>query len=156
MPFNVAIGDKEGDVDMYLHEDHSPSSSLLTTTKLTEMYYPFTKRQKSVHINLTTLDAALDEALSELSPEILIKLDVQGYEDRVIAGGGNVFSRASACIVEVCLNKLYEGQAEFTELATMLSGLGFRYGGNLDQVYGDDGHCIYLDAVFLKAQSDLT
>lgn len=148
--FNLAIGEKEGEAEMFLHEDHTPSSSLLATTELTEQYYPFTKGKKRIRVRQATLDAALDEVRAELSSEILIKLDVQGYEDRVIAGGTNTFSKASACILEVSLDKLYEGQADFKELLLMLEELGYRYVGNLDQVYGEDGHCIFLDAVFLK------
>ncbi|MGB5080632.1 MAG: hypothetical protein WBO23_07800, partial [Burkholderiales bacterium] len=55
-----------------------------------------------------------------------------------------------SCIVEISLDALYEGQAGFRQLLTMLEDMGYRYGGNLDQAYGDDGHCIFLDAVFLK------
>ncbi len=150
MCFNLAIGDKEDKMEMFLHEDHTPSSSLLVTTKLNEQHYPFTKKQKLVSVRQATLDTALDEVGAELSGEILIKLDVQGYEDRVIAGGGRSFAKASGCILEVCLDTLYEGQAEFLGLLTMLDAIGYEYVGNLDQVYGADGHCIFLDAVFAR------
>lgn len=150
VPFNVAIGDKDGEVEMFLHESHTPSSSLLATTALTEQYYPFTKGQKRVSVRQMTLDAALDEKLADLSPEILIKLDVQGYEDKVIAGGRNVFSKASACILEVSLDTLYEDQADFKGLLMNFDALGYRYVGNLSQVYGEDGHFVYVDAVFSR------
>jgi len=150
LPFNLAIGEREGATEMFLHEDHTPSSSLLATTRLAEQYYPFKKRQKRVSVMQTTLDAALAEVHDKLLPEILIKLDVQGYEDRVIAGGIRTFARASACIMEISLDTLYEGQAGFRHLLTMLDDMGYRYGGNLNQAYGEDGHCIFLDAVFLK------
>lgn len=150
VPSSLAIGDKEGKIEMFLHEDHTPSSSFLATTKLNEQYYPFTKEQKRISVRQTTLDAALDEVRAELSAEILIKLDVQGYEDRVIAGGVRLFAKASACILEVCLDTLYEGQAGFLGLLTMLDALGYQYAGNLHQTYGEDGHCIFLDAVFLR------
>ena len=148
--FNLAIGDKEDDVEMFLHEDHTPSSSLLATTKLTEEYYPFTKGQKRIRVKQLTLDSALKQVQSELSSKILIKLDVQGYEDRVIAGGRELFKRASACILEVGLDHLYEEQAKFTQLVLMLDDLGYSYAGNLEQSYSKDGHCIYLDALFLN------
>jgi len=148
--FKLAIGDSEGATEMFLHQDHTPSSSLLATTRLAERHYPFTKGQKRVSVTQTTLDAALAGMQDELSPEMLVKLDVQGVEDRVIAGGTETFARASSCIVEVSLDALYEGQAGFRQLLTMLEDMGYRYGGNLDQAYGDDGHCIFLDAVFLK------
>lgn len=150
IPYNLALGDSDAEVEMYLHSDHTPSSSLLPTTKLNEQYYPFTKEQSLVAVRQTTLDAALATAQASWAPEILIKLDVQGYENRVIAGGSKVFSEASACILEVCLDGLYEEQARFPDLLMMLGNFGYQYVGNLDQVYADDGHCIYFDAVFIK------
>lgn len=36
-----------------------------------------------------------------IKPEILIKLDVQGYEDRVIKGGIVLLKKAKACIAEI-------------------------------------------------------
>jgi FkbM family methyltransferase len=150
VPFNLAIGDKEGEVEMFLHEDHTPSSSLLATTKLNEHYYPFMKGQQRISVRQMTLDEALAEMHAVLADDILIKLDVQGYEDRVIAGGREVLAKAKACILEVNVDSLYEGQADFMQLVTMLYDLGYRYVGNLDQAYAEDGHCIYLDSVFLK------
>lgn len=150
VPLNLAIGDQEGEVEMFLHENHTPSSSLLATTKLTEEYYPFTKGQKRINVRQTTLDNALKESKVELLSDVLIKLDVQGYEDRVIAGASETLAIASACILEVSLDTLYEGQADFNGLLIKLDKLGFRYAGNLEQVYGEDGHCIYIDAVFLN------
>ena len=153
-PFNLALGDREGATEMFLHQDHTPSSSLLATTRLAEEYYPFTQGQQRVSVMQTTLDAALAGLQEPLSPEILIKLDVQGFEDRVIAGGAATFARASACVVEISLDTLYEGQAGFRQLLTRLDDLGYRYGGNLDQAYAEDGHCIFLDAVFLKRAAE--
>jgi len=147
---NLAIGAQDGEIEMFLHENHTPSSSLLSTTKFTEDFYTFTKAQKKVLVRQTTLDAALSTSKVNPSQKILIKLDVQGYEDRVIQGGNETFSEAAACIVEVGLDTLYEGQAQFLQLQIMLDTLGYRYVGNLNQTYGDDGHCMFLDAVFLN------
>lgn len=148
--FNIAIGEKGGEVEMFYHEDHSPSSSLLATTELTEDYYPFTKGQKRIAVKQSTLDAALAQEGIEQAPELLIKLDVQGYEDRVLAGGASTFAKASACILEVCLDTLYEGQADFKGLLLMLDSYGYQYVGNLEQIYADDGHVVYIDAVFVN------
>ena len=148
--FNLAISDQLGEAEMFFHEEHSPSSSLLATTELTKQYYPFTREQKRICVKQMTLDSALAEAQNELLPEILVKLDVQGYEDRVIVGGTEIFRKASACIVEVSLDKLYEGQAGFMDLLTMFDDLGYRYIGNLEQTYGEYGHCVFIDAVFIK------
>ena len=148
--FNVALGDSKGNVEMLCHLDHSPSSSLLKSTGLCQSLYPFTQKQSPVSIQLTTLDEWVKNLPNPLTPEILIKLDVQGYEDRVIKGGRETFKMAKACIIEVCLDKLYEGQANFKEITELLYSFGFKYAGNLDQSYANDGHVIYIDAVFAK------
>ena len=149
--FNLAIGDKNKEVEIYLHQNHSPSSSLLKSTDLLEDLFPFTKIQNRICVKQTTLDDIFYEKGLKLSHEVLIKVDVQGYEDRVIAGGSKLFANASACIMEVGIDPLYKNQAVFRDLVTMLDKLGYHYAGNLDQTYGNDGHCIFLDAVFLNS-----
>jgi FkbM family methyltransferase len=148
--FNQAIGDTAGEAEIFLHEDHTPSSSLLQTTPLSAQYYPILEKQRRITVRKTTLDGALAHILPSLSPPILIKLDVQGYEDRVIAGAAQTFKTASACMIEVCLDILYEEQADFKRLIIALDELGFQYAGNVDQTYGRDGHCISLDAIFVR------
>ena len=147
--FNVALGDREGTAEMFFHAEHSPSSSLLRSTAACETFYPFTIKQIPVSVAMTTLDRAFGPPFS-LTPDTLIKLDVQGYENRVISGGENTFRHARACIAEVCLDILYDKQAAFKDLVLLLVNLGYRYAGNVEQKYAKDGHVIYLDALFVK------
>lgn len=148
--FNFALGDQEGVFGIFNHIHHSPSSSLLKTTEVCERYYPFTKEQVSAQIKVTTLDNWIDSLSAPLSHDILVKLDVQGYEDRVIRGGQKILSIAKACIVEINLDRLYDEQPTFKDIFCLLSDLGYHFCGNLDQVYNDDGHVVFVDAVFVR------
>ena len=148
VPLGVALGDAEGEVEMFQHTTHTPSSSLLRTNGTHEAIWPLTAEQKSIRVRLTTLDEALRGR--EIIPDLLIKLDVQGYEDRVIRGGTEMFRKARACILEVCLDGLYDGQASFKDLLISLDALGLDYAGAIDQVCAADGHVIYFDALFLR------
>jgi len=145
---NVALGAENRDVIMVMHEEHSPSSSILHTTEISDKLYPQTRKQRKIQIQQKTLDDVLRD--NDLESLVLIKMDVQDYEDRVIAGGRNIFAKIHACITEICLDILYQGQATFHDLSNYLSSLGYFYCGNIDQKYGDDGHCIYLDALFVR------
>lgn len=151
--FNTALGNHQGIVELFDHLEHSPSSSFLRTTKTCERLYPFTKNQRSIPVHLETLDKIAVNLSEPLIPEILIKLDVQGYEKSVIEGGAETFRRAAACIAEVCLDELYENQATFKDIYLLLDNLGFDYVGNLDQVFAEDGHVVYIDAVFVRHKS---
>lgn len=151
--YNLALGDEEGEVEMHHHDEHTPSSSLLSTTAHCRQLYPQTNAASITKVRLTTLDQALEGSLVHMMPDILLKLDVQGFEDRVLRGADRVLANCSACVLEVGLDSLYEGQADFFELARLLKEAGYRYAGNLDQVYAKDGRVVYLDAVFLRDEA---
>jgi len=147
---NMALGNDEGAVEMMEHMDHNTSSSLLQTTDVCKEVYPFTERQSPVSVGLTTLDLAVANLSEPIIPDIIIKLDVQGYEDRVIRGGFDTFRKAKACILEVSFDRLYENQATFKDVLLLLDELGYSYIGNLEQNYAENGHVIFIDAVFAK------
>jgi FkbM family methyltransferase len=149
--YNVALGETSGTVEMLLHADHSASSSLLATTPLSTELYPFTKNQQRIQAKVERLDAVLGGDSVRVQAPYVVKLDVQGFEAPVIRGGRSVFSKAAACIVEISLDGLYEGQSTFREIFAELDALSFRYAGNLGQVYAEDGHVIYFDAVFVRS-----
>jgi len=148
--FNLALGKEEKEIEMFYHVEHSPSSSILKTTKISEKLYPFTKSQNLIKVRMDTLDNTIQKFRIDLIPEILIKLDVQGYEDRVIRGGKETFTKAKACIVEVNIFNLYEEQANFKDIVNLLWDYGFFYYGILDQAYDINGQVIYFDAIFIK------
>jgi len=148
--FNVALGDNEGTFEMFKHLDHSPSSSFLRSTGVCEKHYPFIRRQDPISVDMKTLDNFLVKESISLLPPTLIKLDVQGFEDRVIKGGQRTFENSDACIVEIGLDPLYESQADFIDVSTLLKEMGYYYAGNLQQTYAEDGQVVYIDAIFIK------
>ena len=148
--YNMALGSRGGRVEMFAHPDHSPSSSLLRRTDLSVDYYPQTLRQQALMVEMRRLDDALAAADQQPTAPTLLKLDVQGSEGEVLAGAPQLLRSVSAVIVEVCLDLLYEDQSSFPDVLRRLETAGLRYAGNLNQVYGVDGHVVYIDAVFCR------
>jgi len=112
--FNVALGHEPGWVEMHEHIQLSPHSSLLATTELSHSLYPQTRHQRNERIRMETLDSFLEKGVVELEREILLKLDIQGYEDRVLRGAPEVLRRARACLLEGEFDPLYGGKRAFT------------------------------------------
>lgn len=154
--FEVALGDCTQTVFLQQHLYFSASSSLLATTAHGEALYPFMGRQQRIPVQQMTLDDVIAQLPQPLRPDVLIKLDVQGYEDRVLRGASQTLRAAKACIVEISLDGLYEGQASFQSVFDSLRQAGYTYGGNLDQIQAKDGHVIYLNALFLNPAPTLT
>lgn len=145
---NIALGDHTGPMIIKEHVDFSPSSSFLKSTHHSTVLFPQTSCQQDTQVNMARLnDIAKD---LEIEPDVLIKMDVQGFEHSVIKGGMAVLSQAVACIIEVSLQPLYEGQPTFKDLSFLMDDLGFEYAGNILQVYDEKGYVIYLDALFRK------
>lgn len=148
--FQVALGDQEGEAVMRHHLEHSPSSSLLATTGHEVALFPETARQSEVVVPVTTLDTILTDFMDGMAQDILLKLDVQGYEDRVLRGATRLLGKVQACLLEVSVDPLYQGQASFKDLVMLLDASGLEYAGNLDQAYGEDGRVMWLDALFVR------
>jgi FkbM family methyltransferase len=148
--FQTALGESTGEVEMHQHDDHSPSSSLLAATDTCHELYPQTRSKHITKIQITTMDNALGEKLSEMPRSILLKLDVQGFEDRVLRGGLQILSQCQVVLLEVGVQSLYQAQANFRVITNLLYDAGFEYAGNLDQAYSQDGRVVFLDAVFAR------
>lgn len=89
--FQLALGDQGGEAEMHLHEQHTPSSSLLASTATCHRLYPQTQVESLTRVRVSTLDEVLKDVLDRMPRELLLKLDVQGFEDRVLRGGAYAF-----------------------------------------------------------------
>jgi hypothetical protein len=111
--------------------------------------YPKSKDAVRERIALRRLDSFGDELT--LAPGVLIKMDVQGFEDRVIAGGHETFEKANVVIVETSFVPLYEKQPLFGDIHNQLLNLGFSYRGNCAEHFSRmTGERIYEDSVFVR------
>jgi FkbM family methyltransferase len=147
---NLALSNHSGELNIHVHDDHTPSSSLLPSTANNTTLFPITERQSSVRIKAERLDIFVKDRALDLSSGALMKIDVQGYELAVLEGARDTLKLTHAVIVEVILDKLYENQSRFEDVFAFMIAAGFRYAGNLDQHYADDGHVMWIDAVFVR------
>jgi FkbM family methyltransferase len=146
--FNFALGERDGRVEMHKNE-WTQSSSLLPMAELHKQIFEYTRNETSEEIEIRRLDDVLRGVT--LRPEILIKLDTQGYEDKVILGGSEVISQARLMVVETSFQTLYEGQPLFDDIYQLLRARGFSYAGNCYQLLSPvDGTIMQVDAVFIR------
>jgi FkbM family methyltransferase len=148
MAFNCAVGDRNETVEIH-RSSYAQSSSLRRMTQLHKDAFPVSAGHSVEMVEVKRLDDVLRGF--GLKPEILIKIDVQGYEDKVIAGAPETIDKAKAIIVEVSFRELYEGQPLFETIFEMLSAKGFKYMGNLYQLLNPvDGAPLQADALFVR------
>jgi FkbM family methyltransferase len=149
--YPCALGETTAVAPMY-RSNFTAASSLLPRTSRCEKAYPFTAGGDVVDIPVRRLDDVI--APSSLVPPLFVKVDVQGYELGVIAGGRRTIAAAHVLLVETSFERLYEGQPLFGDVLAVLSGLGFAYGGTLEHhLDPSDGRMLQADAVFLPKGS---
>ena len=147
--FNVALSDQIGAGTIH-RSSYSGSSSLREMADLHKTAFPYTAGQREETVNIETLDNIMRS--EKLEEDIFVKMDVQGFEDKIILGGIETIKRAKIILIETSFKELYKGQPLFGEIFNLLSGLGFKYAGAPD---GDlknplDGASLQQDSVFLK------
>jgi FkbM family methyltransferase len=145
----AAVGEFPGTMKMNSSE-FSPCSSLLQGTELLGEVYEKAARTTTIDVDVVTLDEALGNVT--LKDNILVKLDVQGYEIPAIRGAVKLLSRTRMVVCEVSFfRRLYAGQPLFHDVYEELRLHGFTYMGNAEQsVRPTDGRFVEADAVFEK------
>jgi FkbM family methyltransferase len=146
--FNFALGDKNEKKEFYSNS-FSQASSFLQTTSCNDENYPLASDHQPIGLmEIKTLDS-----LSEVIPingNLMIKVDVQGYEDKVILGGENTFSKATTIMIEMGFVELYQNSPLFNDIYQQLMTLGFEFNGFLGQSRDKNGKMIWGDALFFK------
>lgn len=145
VPHAIGLSDRKGVQTIHVSA-FSPSSSLLPMGELHRREWPQTAAHTEVDVRLERLD---DLAIQPSRGPLLAKIDVQGFEAQVIAGGQATLKRASYIVIEVSFYELYEGQSLFADIHDQLSKLGFVYRGNIEQFTSKDKtRVLFADAIF--------
>lgn len=146
--FNVGIGAESGMMSFERNES-SQSSSFLKMTDTHKIAFPFTEKSTTVEVKITRLDDIAQEI--NLSESLLIKIDVQGYEDKVLLGGKATIDKAKVVIVETSFVQLYESQPLFDDIYRTFREWEFSFLGMVEQIVDPKtGQILQGDAIFIK------
>jgi len=146
----TAVGERVGTIEFQVNAD-SQVSSVLPLGDDRKLSFPGSSVQRMMSVPLTTLDALF--GARALAAPVLLKIDVQGYEDRVIAGATVFLQKVRWVVMEVSFARLYEGEKDFPSMLALMSGQGFRFVRPLNfHTVGKSGAIIEMDALFEKIE----
>jgi FkbM family methyltransferase len=144
LPF--ALDSASGTADLH-RSPHSPRMASLAAA------HPGHPNRLPDAVMLPTPTMRLDEAVSAHIPlvdDLLIKIDVEGYERAILEGGPVTLQRCRACIMEFHAHLSFSGQMTLPEAMTFLKGYDLEYAGNLHQEMRRDGRLVHYDAIFVN------
>jgi hypothetical protein len=101
-------------------------------------------------VKLITLDSVFSDYVSA-SDEVLVKIDVQGYEERVLIGAIDSIKKVRAIKLECSLVSLYEGDKTYEFYFDWLKKLGFAlFDLEAGHAHPITGRLLQFDAVFVR------
>jgi hypothetical protein len=97
----------------------------------------------------------LEKAVKQfnLPPPDFIKIDAQGFEDRVIYGGKEIIKKARFCMLELSLVSLYENSILISDINSLMRSLGFRLVDIVGKITGRSGEILQLDGLYENGRS---
>lgn len=120
----VALSDRSEDAVLHI-AGNSASSSLLRATSVHDQAAPHARTVSSETVRCERLDALAAGFMPEAA-RILLKLDTQGTEDRILDGAAGIMPSVYAIQTELSFAPLYDNQADYLAIMQRLTAAGFR------------------------------
>lgn len=145
----TAIGDHDGEVEINIAAN-SESSSILSMLGSHERAAPESRYVGSETAPICRLDSIAGDYLSEGS-RILLKIDTQGYEGKVLDGAANLLRRVVGVQLELSLVPLYAGQELMPAMVERMRRNGFDL-WSLSPSFVDpsNGRILQFDGLFFR------
>ena len=125
---HAAIGDVVGESEINVSGGGGSASSFLEMTDNIETNAPSLLYVGKEKVEMKTIDSVIDRYYPE-GNRIFLKLDVQGYEKKVLEGARNSLHRVVGMKIEMSLVENYEDEPLIQDMLSYLYALGFRLSG---------------------------
>jgi FkbM family methyltransferase len=146
-----ALGDADGTISINVAGNSGESSSVLPMLKTHQEAFPPANYIGTEDVPLHRLDSVASEILRPTDTAFL-KIDVQGFEKQVLAGGNSTVSdRCVGMQLELSFLPLYEGGMLIREALDLAYSLGFTLTG-LRPCFTDmrNGRMLQADGTFFR------
>lgn len=142
---NVALGSKEETAELYLSNNDGMSSSLkLPGRHLVD--FPTVKFAGSERVSVNTLE----NLLSQVHGNVMLKLDIQGFEMEALEGVGSALDKISVIEVEMTLHPMYQGENSVGQILYTIENMGFELFSISEFGKGKNGQVSYFDVIALR------
>ena len=144
------LGEKKKFIDINISENLQ-SSSILNINNLHLSNRSESRYIRAEKVQMITLDDLFNSRNDLFDKNILLKLDVQGYEDKIILGGRESIKKIRALLLELSLVELYDGQSLWIDVINNLQTIGFEP-WILDRGFSaiDSGRTLQIDLILLN------
>ena len=142
--FQLGLGADESELSINVSGNAGLSSSILKMGTMHLDNFPDSATVSIEKIKISTIDQQLK--ILEIKPEeVMLKLDVQGYESEVLKGASQSISKIPLCYLEVSIIPMYEGEITFLPIIMELSRFGHEVIDIFRGTKSKDGQLLQID-----------
>jgi FkbM family methyltransferase len=149
---NVALGEADGELMLNVSKNRV-SSSFLAIREISTSVEPDSAYETERVVTVRSLDSLLPELkVVKAGSRVMLKLDTQGFESRIIAGGKQSLPQLRLVQMEMSLVRLYDEEVLFLDMCNMMRTLGFDLIA-LDPGFADvaSGRLLQVDGLFARS-----
>lgn len=143
----AAIGLRSERLTMHISR-RDDSSSLLPISDLQTAMFPGTAAIATIEVRVAPLERFVKA--DDLVAPVMLKLDVQGFEQEALIGCESLLSRFDLVYCECSFVELYFGQKLAWEIIDWLSIRGFGLVGVFNLAYDQSGQAVQADLLFTR------
>jgi FkbM family methyltransferase len=147
---NLALGEQAGTLELNLNSASVTNSFLGPAAASQDMFYGgMMTLQATTPVQVSTLpEFCAAQGIAHIG---LLKLDTQGFEDRILRGAKDWLSpvRAPAVLLEALFAPIYENQAAFDEVYALLRARGYKLHSIHDIESRQPQGWLFADALFV-------
>ncbi len=123
---NAALGESQRSDTFHITKSSPMSSLLKPSTATTDKLSKFGEIKTSIEVQVETLDhyLASNPDLAQCR-NIYLKLDVQGFEKKVLQGAQQSLPKIGALQAELSVIPIYEGQPDYKEMTQYIEECGY-------------------------------
>jgi FkbM family methyltransferase len=146
--FECALADQPGKTELHVNQMEATASLLQLRREMQEWDGLPLGKDRVIPCAQRTLDSVIAEAGVPVID--LLKLDVQGVEHLVLAGGEEALKKSKRIWTECSFKPLYAGSSTFGDIYGLLAARGFRLLELSENFRSTTGELLQVDALFAR------
>jgi FkbM family methyltransferase len=148
----LGLGDESQEALLHIFQTTQFNSLLTLTPEGAGRWGSVVDARGTETIEMRTLDDVFDACVAGISsPRVYLKIDTQGYDQRVIAGGARSLARITALQTELSLSSLYQAAPSMIDALSHVQSLGFAPTAFFPVSFEADGvHVCEFDCVMVR------
>lgn len=146
--FNLALGENNETKTLRINQDSGTSSFYKINQGYNNLHGNKEIRKQQVKVD--TLDRFVKK--NNIQFIDLIKIDVQGFEEKILLGAKNILHNVKCIEVEIILTNYYNNISSFNTIESILKKYDFILYNISSPVYDNNKNIQWLNAIYYKSK----